>query len=109
MRAPQATRRSSWSLLSHHGMVLREIATANYVTIRELSDAIGITERQVSRIVRDLEEAHMIAVHRVGRRNRYSVLGTARFRHPRLANVPLHSVLRLLSPNAERARPARSA
>ena len=73
--------------MSHHGLVLFEMAASPDITIREISDTLGITERHVSRIVGDLQEAGIVEVRRVGRRNEYALSQDARFRHPRLAHV----------------------
>jgi DNA-binding transcriptional ArsR family regulator len=96
-----------WSLLSHHGLVLCEVAATGDVTIRDLSDTLGITERHVSRILRDLQDARMLNVRRSGRRNHYSLARNARFRHPRLAHIPLREVMGLLSSRLVQARETR--
>jgi DNA-binding MarR family transcriptional regulator len=88
----------AWSLLSHHGLVLFEIAASPDITIREISDTLGITERHVSRIVRDLQDGGIVAVRRVGRRNEYALSQDARFRHPRLAHVELRQIVEMLVP-----------
>ena len=81
--------RPDWTVFSNHGMVLFYVATNPAATLREISDALGITERQVSRIVGHLAGAGMVRVERQGRSNRYAVDPEARLRHPTLAHVPL--------------------
>jgi DNA-binding IclR family transcriptional regulator len=42
-------------------------------TIREVAEAVGLTERQVHRVLGDLEESGYLRRERIGRRNRYTV------------------------------------
>ena len=85
-----------WYLISSHGVVLAHIARNPDATLREMSEALGLTERRVSQIVKDLaDEGYMRVVH-VGRRSRYTINETANMRHPTLQNVRLGDVLDLL-------------
>lgn len=93
MRVPE----KSWTLFSNHGMVLFYLAANPDSTMRDLSDALGITERQIARIVKNLADAEMLWVQRRGRRNFYSVNPSAHFRHPALAHFPLRQVIETLS------------
>lgn len=63
----------SWSFLTNHARVLVCIAHDPGVRLREIGDAVGITERAAHRIVSELAEAGYISRERHGRRNRYSV------------------------------------
>lgn len=71
-----------WTFLTNHGHVLVCVARDPDVTIREIANRVGITERAVQKIVADLEANETIARFRVGRRNRYVVRRDATFRHP---------------------------
>lgn len=82
-----------WTLITSHGLVLFYLAARPDATMRELSRIVGITERQVARIIRDLADAEMISVRRIGRRNNYAVNMEARFPHPSLAHMPVRDVL----------------
>ncbi|MDP9473255.1 MAG: winged helix-turn-helix domain-containing protein [Chloroflexota bacterium] len=96
MEARMAERRRIWTVFSNHGMVLFYVAANPSATLRVISDALGITERQVARIVKDLAEAGMIAVERRGARNAYTVNPEAHLRHPTLAHVPLGPIMAAL-------------
>src|ERR1700735_1559169 len=63
----------TWTLLTRHGHVLVEIARDPEARIRDISDAVGLTERTVQAIVTDLETAGYITRNRTGRRTRYTV------------------------------------
>ncbi len=41
--------------------------------LREIADALGVTERRAFGIVRDLTKAGYVVKHRDGRRNRYRI------------------------------------
>ena len=63
----------SWSFLTNHAQVLICLAEDPDIRLREVGDAVGITERAAHRIVTDLIAAGYVARARVGRRNRYTV------------------------------------
>ncbi|MEO8555984.1 MAG: winged helix-turn-helix domain-containing protein [Actinomycetota bacterium] len=71
-----------WTFLSNHGHVLVCLADEPHARLRDVADRVGITERSVMQIVRDLENAGYVVTERVGRRNRYKVVRSGRFRHP---------------------------
>ena len=71
----------SWTLLTGHGHVLVEIARDPGARIRDISPAVGLTERTVQAIVADLEAAGYLTRTRVGRRTRYTVDPDSPFRH----------------------------
>ena len=64
---------SAWSFLTNHAQVLVRLAEDPDIRLRELGDAVGITERAAHRIVTDLATAGYVTRTRTGRRNRYSV------------------------------------
>ena len=63
----------SWSFLTSHAQVLICVAGDPDIRLRELGDAVGLTERAAHRIVTELAEAGYVSRTRNGRRNRYSV------------------------------------
>ena len=88
--------RPSWTLVTSHGLVLLYVATHQEATIREISREIGLTERRVMEILRDLKDAGQISIERQGRRNIYTLNPGASFMHPQLAHVPVTAFLKLL-------------
>jgi len=62
-----------WSFLTNHAQVLLCVARDPQMRLREIGDAVGITERAVHRIVVELEAAGYLKRTRNGRRNRYEV------------------------------------
>ena len=64
---------TAWSFLTNHAQVLIRLAEDPDIRLRDLADAVGITERAAHRIVTDLAVAGYVTRTRNGRRNRYSV------------------------------------
>jgi predicted ArsR family transcriptional regulator len=71
-----------WTFLSNHSHVLLCLHREPDLTLREVADRVGITERSVQRILGELEEAGYVTRERVGLRNRYRFRTSAPLRHP---------------------------
>jgi DNA-binding IclR family transcriptional regulator len=88
---------STWTLLTGHGHVLVEIARDSEARIRDISTAVGLTERTVQAIVADLETAGYLTRTRTGRRTKYSVNYDSLFRHSAQEGLRVGPFLDLLS------------
>jgi hypothetical protein len=86
----------NWTLLTSHGHVLFYLVSQPDATVRQITDAIGISDRRVIAILHDLEAADMVRSSRVGVRKHYEVNPEAHFRHPVLNHVRLGDVLEQL-------------
>ena len=86
-----------WSFLTNHAQVLLCIAQDPGIRLRELGDAIGITERAAHRIVSDLATAGYIARERHGRRNRYTIAAHLPVPDPLAGTRKIGELLELLS------------
>jgi DNA-binding MarR family transcriptional regulator len=97
-----------WTFLSNHTHVLVCIARDPAITMREVAELIGITERAVQRIVRDLEDDGYLVRHRQGRRNVYVLRPSRHLRHPLERDTDLQSLLEVLDATTafSGARPA---
>jgi DNA-binding Lrp family transcriptional regulator len=62
-----------WSFLTNHAGVLLCIAQDPGVRLRDIGEAVGITERAAHRIVGELTDAGYVSRDRVGRRNHYTI------------------------------------
>ena len=87
----------TWTLLTGHGHVLVEIARDPKARIRDISAAVGLTERTVQAIVADLETAGYLTRTRTGRRTRYTVNHDSVFRHSAQEGLRIGPFLDLLS------------
>ncbi len=86
-----AAERPAWSLLSPHGLVLFFVAMKPESTLREMSEQLGLTERTLYSLIKDLSGADMLRTAKVGRRHSYTVNAEARFVHPHFAHLRLAS------------------
>lgn len=89
--------RRSWTLLTSHGHVLVEIARNPQVRVRDISAAIGITERATQSIIADLERAGYVERVRVGRRTHYVLHADNPFRHAAQEGLVVGPFLQLLT------------
>jgi len=62
-----------WKFFTNHALVLLAVAADPEILLREIAEAVGITERAAHRIIGDLENGGYISRERKGRRNYYQV------------------------------------
>ena len=91
--------RDGWTFLSNHAHVLIALARDPTMRIRDLAEAVGITERAVAQILVDLEASGALTKHRNGRRNTYRVDGGIPLRHPVESHRKVADILRLAKRN----------
>src|SRR3981081_2120753 len=84
----------TWGFVTNPAYVLRCLALEPSLTLREVAERIGITERAVQRLVAELEEAGYLLRTREGRRHRY-IVRQGRPRHELPAPLPLRELLGL--------------
>lgn len=77
---PPASR--GWTFLTNHAHVLLCLSRNGDVTMRELAQAIGITERAVQATIADLVADGYLTSVKQGRRNTYTIHSQGRLRHP---------------------------
>jgi hypothetical protein len=86
-----------WTFLSNHGHVLIHLSRFPDSRVRDIADAVGITERSAQSILADLDGAGYVTISRVGRRNSYKVNAGLKFRHPSEASKPIGALLKIFS------------
>ena len=72
---------SDWTLFSNHGHVLVCLARNADARLRDVAMDVGITERAVQKVVRDLQDGGMVTVTKNGRRNSYRIHVKKTLRH----------------------------
>ncbi len=92
-KAPPKQTDTSWTFLTNHTHVLLCLAKEPEMRMRDVAQVVGITERAVQRIVRELEQAGYISRIRLGRRNSYQIRGDLPLRHPVEMHVKVSSLL----------------
>lgn len=65
--------RKSVAVFSPHAQVLFQVGRNPDIRMREIAQALEMTERNVQNLMRDLQDAGLVKVDRRGRRNRYRV------------------------------------
>jgi hypothetical protein len=80
---------TEWKFLTNHAHVLLCVAHRPHIRLREIAEAVGITERAAHRIIAELEEGGYIARERRGRRNHYQFFPDAVMQHPNFQNSML--------------------
>jgi DNA-binding Lrp family transcriptional regulator len=95
---------AKWRFLTNHALVLIHVANNPRSTLRQISDAVGITERAVQTILRDMEKDAIITSEKEGRRKRYWVDYKALLSHPLEGQGPFDTVVELVRALADLAR-----
>jgi DNA-binding MarR family transcriptional regulator len=83
---------AEWKFLTNHAHVLLCVAHEPQIRLREIAEAVGITERAAHRIIAELEGGGYISRERQGRRNLYRFHPDAMMSHPNLQNSLLHGL-----------------
>ncbi len=71
-----------FTFLTNHSHVLISLAAFPEITLREVALKVGITERAVLAIVKDLHDAKVLKIAKQGRRNTYRINRQVHLRHP---------------------------
>ena len=85
----------NWTFLSNHGHVLVHLSRYPDSLVREIAEAVGITERSTQAILADLQDAGYVKIIKKGRRNTYKVNTNRKFRHPSEATESIGSLLNI--------------
>lgn len=83
----------SWTFLTNHGHVLAYLAKYPHSTTRQIAIAVGITERSVQNVIKDLVEENYVIRNKTGRNNAYEVNSELPLRHPLEKEYPVKSLL----------------
>lgn len=84
-----------WTFLSNHGHVLVHLSRNPESLVKEIAEAVGITERRAQSILAELEESGYVTIARSGRRNSYTVNTRLKFRHPAESAKPISALLKI--------------
>lgn len=99
---PAVTARE-WTFLSNHGHVLTALGHDPQARTRDVAQSVGITERAVQQIIRELVDQGYLKIEKVGRRNRYDVVSDSHLRHPLESRVTVGEFLDLIVGTREQA------
>ncbi len=90
-----ASNTKNWNFFSNHGHAIILLHLNPDLTVREMAQKIGITERALISILTDLKEHGCLKIKKEGRRNIYEIDGQSHFRHSIEAHLSIGSVLKL--------------
>lgn len=96
-RKPTPQIPKQWTFFSNHGHAIILLHQQPELTVREMAQTIGITERALLSIMADLQEYGCITIKKEGRRNRYKILASVHFRHPIEADFTIGTLLKVFS------------
>ena len=85
-----------WTLFSNHGHVLVCLFNNNQARLRDVAAEVGITERAVQNILRELQDSGLVQVSKHGRCNHYHLNTRKSLRHPLEAHCTVGQLLQLL-------------
>lgn len=86
-----------WGFLTNHAVVLIHVFENPRSTLREISQAVGITERAALSILRQVEEDDCVRRVKEGRRIRYTVNIPAVLGHPTQGPYTIEQIVAALS------------
>ena len=91
-----STRSDNWTFITNHGLTLVYLFDNPSHTAREIAEYLGITERTIHKIIKDLEDASYINRTRSGRKNLYSVNPDVPLRHHTKQDILISDLLHAL-------------
>ena len=92
-----------WTFFSNHGHVFFCLACNGDARLRDVAADVGITERAVQKIVKDLQQAGYIEVRKQGRCNRYRINRRKSLRHPLVSHCSVSKLVNAVAPGARAA------
>ena len=88
---------ADWALLTNHGRLLIAIENEPGLRVRDMAERLGLSERGIALILRDLREAGYVNSRREGRRVFYSVVADKPLRRDSLRHRTVGELLGLLA------------
>ena len=88
---------SDWTFLSNHGIALICVAQDPGMTLREIGDYVGVTERTAHSLVNDLVADGYLKRYREGNRNRYEIDTDKPLRPPLMGSHTVGEIVAVLA------------
>ena len=86
----------NWNFITNHGLLLLYVSHSPQCTMREMAATLGITERSIQRILKDLEEEGYVTWEGTGKGNIYQINHTRGLRHELTRDLIVADLLDLL-------------
>ena len=91
-----------WNFITNHGLVLLYISDNPQCTMRDMASALGITERSIQRVLKDLEAEGYVTWQGTGRGNIYQVNHARELKHELTKDSLVSDLLNLLGHKKKR-------
>lgn len=91
---------SGWTFLTNHALVLLCLTQEPALRVCDVAQRIGVSDRAVLRILRELEQSGYISRRRQGRRNHYQVHLRRPLRRPALRHRDVLDLLATMNRDA---------
>ena len=95
---------ANWGFMTNYALVLLHMTAHQNSTLREISMAVGITERATISILQKFEEEGIVSRWKEGRRNRYQINPRAVLRHLKDQTQSPYTLEQIASQTAELVR-----
>lgn len=92
---------SNWNFFTNHAHVIVCLSMRPNLTLREIAQKVGITERATHRIVDDLFREGAVKKIKHGRCNHYELRTRFPLRHPLEEHCSIGDLLRIVARNGE--------
>jgi len=93
-----------WNFITNHGLVLLYASKNPQSTMRDMATALGVTERSIQRVLKDLEAEGYITWQGTGKGNIYQINHTRELKHELTRDFVVGDLLKLLSSNRKHKR-----
>ncbi len=91
-----------WNFITNHGLVLLYVSHNPQCTMREMAAALGVTERSIQRVLKDLEEEGYVTWQGTGKGNIYHINHTRGLKHELTRDSVVGDLLDLLGQKKQR-------
>lgn len=88
---------SQWNFFTNYGHIIFLLSKNSKITVREIAEEVGITQRMVLKIIHDLVEDGFVKVKKEGRNNSYKIVGRKKLRHRIEKNCRIDELIEVIS------------
>ena len=96
MKSSSRDRDHAFRFVTNHAHVLQCVAADPTARLRDIALEVGVTDRAIADILKDLERAGYLTKTKNGRRNHYAVHDRLPLRHPRHRHHTVGELIRFL-------------
>ena len=93
-----------WNFITNHGLVLLYASRNPQCTMREMAVALGVTERSIHRVLKDLETEGYVTWQTTGKGNIYKINHARELKHELTKDSLVRDLLSLLGDKEKRRK-----